>query len=312
LRFIIKTLLILILSLFSVGFSVGCATTQSERFLKSDHRLNETHKIAKVPFVEQSAGQCGPATLAMALQFDGQPISVDELVPQVFTPQMKGSLQGDLISAARRHGMMAIEISGFSSLFTEVAAGHPVIVFENLGLSWAPTWHYALVHGYDFKKKEIILHSGPDREKHERIRNFDRAWGLGQYWGLVVLRPSELAASVGEIEHVSAAAALEKIEKFDEAALAYNQILTRWPQSLGALIGLANLAYQRKEFQSAIDYLKTATEYHPDAAAAWHNLAIAQGRLEQKSEAHISALKAVQLALPKVKTSYAENLKNWL
>jgi hypothetical protein len=54
-----------------------------------------------------------------------------------------------MIGAARRHGRLAYLITGPDSMFEEVAAGHPVIVLQNLGLSWYPVWHYAVVVGYD-------------------------------------------------------------------------------------------------------------------------------------------------------------------
>ncbi len=132
---------------------VGCASTtpQADRLLaeQSFSRGTEAIEISNVPFIEQSEGHCGPASLAMALQWSGLDVSAQEIASQVYTPGMKGSLQNDLIGAARRHGRLAIPIQGLPDLLKELRAGHPVIVFENLALSWLPQWHYAVVFGYD-------------------------------------------------------------------------------------------------------------------------------------------------------------------
>ena len=72
-------------------------------------------------------------------------------------------------------------------MLTEIAAGNPVIIFENLALSWLPQWHYALALGYDLQRQEIILHSGHDANFRWDLSKFERSWMLGDYWGLVVL-----------------------------------------------------------------------------------------------------------------------------
>ena len=112
----------------------GCATStpQADAYLLKNRSIPNSFRIENVPFIQQSAGFCGPAALAMALQANGQKVSVEEIVPQVFTPLAKGTFQTDLISASRRHGMLALPVEGIENLLSEVAAGHPVIVFENL------------------------------------------------------------------------------------------------------------------------------------------------------------------------------------
>lgn len=302
----------------------GCVTPakQTEALLREPLALPKAHLIENVPFIEQSAGYCGPATLAMALGWTGKNISLDEIAPQVYTPGMKGSLQTDMLTASRRNGMMALPIEGMPALIKEISAGNPVIVFENLSVSWAPVWHYAIVFGYDLEKPEVLMHSGPESFKHWNMRTFERSWMLGNYWGLVVLPPDKLSASANELTHVQAASALELLGKVNEAETAYQTILSRWPQSLAALIGAANFSYQREDFKKAIGFLTAATSAHPESAAAWHNLAIAQGSISQgsivqdsmknKKSAQKSAEKAMSLVSGDLKKDYSENLKQWL
>lgn len=257
---------------------LGCATPakQTETLLLTPGDLPVYHEIQDVTFVDQTAGYCGPATLTMAMRWAGQVISVDEVASQVYTPGMKGSLQSDLISASRRRGLMAIPVYNLSALLTEVAAGHPVIIFENLALSWAPQWHYALVLGYDLKKQEIIMHSGPNAYYHWDMKKFERSWMLGDYWGLVVLPAGELSVSANELTNVTAAVGLEQAQKYNEAEKSYRKILEKWPTSLVALIGLANLVHKNGHRNEAISLLRRAIKYHPQSTAAQHNLAVAE------------------------------------
>lgn len=291
----------------------GCAsaTPQAESVLVETRGLPKFAEVEKVPFIEQAAHQCGPATLAMAMNWAGKNISVDEIVPMVYTPGMKGSFQADMVSASRRQGFLAIPIEGLPSLLKEVSAGNPVIVFENLALSWLPQWHYAIVFGYDLQRQQVLMHSGPESFKRWDLRKFERSWKLGGYWGLVVLPAGRLSASAGELSHVKAAAALEQIGKLDEARLSYQLILERWAQSLPAQIGIGNIAYSKKDYPAAIDILQQASLAHPSVAVVWHNLAIAQGAAKMKTAARHTALQALMLAAPEEKALYEKNLKEW-
>lgn len=302
------------LLLFLALALAACAssTPQADAFLSRAHKVPESFEVPNVPFIEQTDFYCGPATLTMALQWAGKKASVDEVAKQVYTPGMKGSLQLDMISASRRNGMIAIPLEGLESLFTEVAAGHPVIVFENLGLSWAPTWHYALLFGYNLPAQQVILHSGPEAFKHWDLKVFERNWKLGDYWGLVVLPPGELAATGDEMAHARATAALEQIGKTEEAEKSYLSVLKRWPQSLPAHIGLANIAFGKKDYKSAVKWLHEASEEHPSTAVVWHNLAIAYGASKMEKEARASAQKAIELASSEERSAYLENLRDWI
>lgn len=299
-------------SLFLLAF-VACATPakQTQALQREKPAVPLSAQIVNVPFVQQTAGYCGPATLTMALQWTGDNTSIDEVASQIYTPGMKGSLQTDLISGSRRHGRMAIPIQGFDSLLKEIAAGHPVIVFENLALSWYPQWHYAIVFGYDLTKPSVTMHSGPEAFKIWDMSKFERSWMLGDYWGLVVLPPDQLSATAGELSHLQAAAGLEQIGKKTEAGIAYRKILERWSGSLPALIGLGNLAYENKNYTQAVFYLQRATKDHPDSASAWHNRALAEGAAKRYKEARQSARRAVELVSGEMKAAYIQSLKNW-
>ncbi len=273
----------LIILIAFAASTLGCAsaTYQTDQLLLNiPTGMNRTAEVIGVPFIDQEIGHCGPATLAMVMQWSGKKISAEELAKQVYTPGMKGSFQTDMISATRRNSMMAIQIDGLTNLLNEVSFGHPVVVFENLALTWAPQYHYAVVYGYDLDKEFVIMHSGPEKAKQWDIRKFERSWKLVDYWGLVVLPPGQLAATGSELSHVTAAAGLEQLAMFDAATISYVAILKRWPDSLGALIGLGNIYYNKKEFKKSVTYLRQAVKAHPESSHAKHNLAVAEQALK--------------------------------
>lgn len=298
--------------LLAAALFTGCAGAQLQstdlRERLATEALPPAHTIEGVPFIEQKVAHCGPASLAMVLNYQGRLISADEIAKQTYTPGMKGSFQQDLISAARRQGYMAVPVSGFDALVKEVDQNHPVIVFENLGVSWYQQWHYAVVLGYDLAKQELTMHSGTHPDEVWGMRRFEQDWMYSDYWGLVVMKPGELSASADEMSHSRAAAALEELGLKDEALSSYAAILTRWPDSLTSAIGMANLKYASGEFKDSVRYLKHATDVHPFEASVWHNLAIAQVGAKEKSEARKSAEAAIRLAAPSEKAGYLERL----
>ena len=254
-------------------FLVSCASKPFQSTdLMTDRSLKiRQHEIANVPFIKQSDNHCGPSTLSMVLQFWGDSAELADLSKQTYTGKAQGTFQTDMISAARRRGYMAVPIQGYNALIKEISNGHPVIVFENLGLSWFPQWHYAVVHGFDLDKQRLNLHSGPDKNITQNMKDFERDWMLGDYWGLVILPAGDLVESATEVQNATAAAALENLQFFDLAEKSYQSILQKWPQSLIALTGMGNLMYRQGRLSKALDYFEEASLHHPESEAAQHN-----------------------------------------
>src|SRR5512137_2247505 len=155
-----RTLRVLALAL--AGLAAGCAALNRPAWPPSVATLPRRSEIATVPFFAQEEYQCGPAAMAMALGRSGLQVTPGELTEKVYTASLRGSLQPAMIAAARRLGRVAYVISTPDALFSEIAAGHPVVVLQNLGLAWIPVWHYAVMIGYDIPKGDVILHSGRD------------------------------------------------------------------------------------------------------------------------------------------------------
>jgi hypothetical protein len=273
----------------------GCTSMQRTPMPQLPENVPDRVELETVPFYAQDAYQCGPATLAMALTWSGLTVTPEELKDQVYTPSRKGSLQLDMVSAARRHGKITYQFNDPAALFPEVAAGHPVIILQNLGLSWLPVWHYAVVIGYDGAQQDVILRSGTTNRKVMSYHVFEKTWARSNYWGLMVLQPDQLPVLAKENDYLDSVVVLERTNHYQAAATGYRTALSRWPQSLNARIGLGNSYYALGDLKGAESALREATASHPKSAVAYNNLAHVlseQGRLK---EALAVAKKAVAL-----------------
>ena len=278
----------------------GCAAVSIKNWHQNAAHLPAQLELNAVPFYPQEKYQCGPASLAMALGWSGLQITPDALTPQVYTPSLKGSLQPAIVAAARREGRIAYEIAGADALLREIAAGHPVIVLQNLGLSWIPVWHYAVVIGYDLSAEVIILHSGITNRRITPLRTFENTWNRSKYWGLVVLPPNRLPATAEESAYVKAVVGLEKARQWTAAIVGYKTALIRWPQSLPAHIGLSNSYYALGDLKSAEEVLGKTTKRFPEEGIAFNNLAQVLWEQGKKQEALEAARHAVKLGGPLV------------
>lgn len=289
----------MILRSFILAFAFllsACAATGVREVTQSS-QLPRQAELTKTPFFPQELYHCGPAALATALNAIDVKVSPDQLVPEVYIPSRKGSLQIEMLAAARRHGALAVKIEPeLGAVLKEIAAGNVVLVMQNLGLSWAPSWHYAVVVGYDLDKELVWLRSGTFERFEMSLSAFQRTWARSKYWAFVALKPGDLPASTGVEAVISALIPLEKTVGAAKATVAYAAAAKRWPGNLVLLTGLGNSAFVTGDLQGAASAFREATSAHPDSAAAHNNLAnvlLAQGDV---MAAKASAQKALQLA----------------
>ncbi len=281
-----------------VALLCGCSALQRTTLPNLPENLPSSHELTGVPFYPQDKYQCGPASLAMALTWSGLAVTPDALKPQVYTPSRKGSLQLAMMGATRRHGRIAYEIGSADALFAEIAAGYPVVILQNLGLSWLPVWHYAVVIGYDVPQQEIILRSGTTRRKVMSYLLFEKTWARSSYWGLMVLAPDQIPVSATENNYLTAVLGLEKANQYPAAVTGYRAALARWPNSLNARMGLGNSCYKLGDLKGAESAFREATELHPQSAPAFNNLAYVLFEQRRLKEALAAAQTAVDLGGP--------------
>lgn len=283
---------------FIFALLFGCSALQRTPMPQLPENVPAGVELVTVPFYPQDAYQCGPATLAMALTWSGLAVTPDDLKDQVYTPSRKGSLQLAMVASTRRHGKIAYQINDPESIFPEIAAGHPVIILQNLGLSWMPVWHYAVVIGYDAPEQDVILRSGTTKRKVLPYFLFEKTWARSNYWGLMVLEPNQTPVSAKENDFLDAVVGLEKANQYQAAVTGYQTALTRWPNSLNSWMGLGYSYYKLGDLKGAESAFREATELHPHSAPAFNNLAYVLLEQRRLKEALAAAQRAVALGGP--------------
>ncbi|WP_018295282.1 PA2778 family cysteine peptidase [Mariprofundus ferrooxydans] len=252
--------------------------------------------MAHVPFFAQSEYQCGPAALAMMLNWAMIPVTPEQLSPKLFIPDKKGSLQIEMMAVPRQYGILAYPLAPqLADLLHEVSAGHPVLVFQNLALSWYPQWHYAVVVAYDLQNRTITLHSGLEAEHRIPLSTFEHTWARAGYWAMLALPPGNLPATAEETRLMKTAAILENAKQPQAAIVTYQAALKRWPDSLAARMGIGNSYYALKQIDKAGEAFYQATIDHPHAAVAFNNLAQVYLEQHQLNKAQNAIQQAIRL-----------------
>lgn len=230
-------------------------------------------ELEATPFFPQTEYQCGPAALATVLAASGVAVTPDELAPQVFLPGRRGSLQLELVAATRRNQRLPYVLKPEpAALFAELSAGRPVLVLQNLGVSWLPVWHYAVVIGADPVDGTVVLRSGTDRRRVMSYRRFMDSWQRAQRWALVTVPLDQVPVSATALGWLDTASAFEQLGQLPQAGTAYAAATQRWPEVPLAWQLLGNVRYKAGDRAGARSAYRRAAELKPDAAS-YNNLA---------------------------------------
>jgi hypothetical protein len=231
-------------------------------------------ELTAVPFFPQTIHQCGPAALATVLGWSGVTTTPEELAPQVYIPERRGSLTVELAAAARRAGRIPWQPSlDADGLVAEVRAGNPVLVLQDLGALGLRRWHYAVVIGYDAGHDAFILRSGTKRRSLERRGRFIDTWARADRWALIALPADRLPASATPEAVVRT---LEESRQFLPAGMpgtVYDRALERWPHDPTLLFAAANDDYAAGRLAVAERRYSALLEQAPDHVAGRNNLA---------------------------------------
>lgn len=288
----------------------GCAgTPQRDALLENiPTALAVPVELDTAPFFPQEDYQCGPAALATILTASGVSVQPAALKPRIYLPARQGSLQIELQAAARSLGRIAYVIAPrLEALFTEIQAGHPVLVLQNLGTDWYPFWHYAVVVGFDLGAEQVVLRSGRHRRHRESLSLFEHTWQRGDHWGLLVVKPGELSPSMEPQPYLQAVSGFETVAARPMVLRAWRAGVKRWPDFHPLRMALANALYAAGRKRAALDEFLHITASAPGYAPAHNNAAQILYELGQLQAALRHAREAVRLGGAHAAT-YSETL----
>lgn len=255
----------------ALALLAGCAAGPETLRLRQETASVE---LRDTPFFAQQRYQCGPAALATVLVSAGVSVRPEALVSEVYIPQREGSLQSEMIAAARRHGRVPFRLDRqVESVLAELHAGRPVLVFQNLGLNRLPVWHYAVAVGHDADRGEFVMRSGTEPRHIESDKDWLARWDRGGRWTVVVVRPDDLPASATAETWLAAVAPFESLGKLQTARIAYEAASRRWPGKALVWAALGNVHYALGERSAAVKAYAQAVDIDPSASLVRNNYA---------------------------------------
>lgn len=276
-----------------MALSACVSTPQSDTLLQQGPAaFSQPVVLPGIAFFPQERYQCGPAALATMLQSSGVDAVPSALVPLIYVPGREGSFQVELVAAARSRGRLAYRIPPtLTALFAEINAGYPVLVMQNLGVSWYPRWHFAVVKGYDLKRREVLLNSGTHEDYAHPLRIFERTWARSEHWAIVVLQPGQVPANGEPGPYFTAVVAFARTSDPAASRHAWVSGLNAWPDDRNLMMGYANFLYQQGDYAAARKWFRNVVDAHPEYAPAYNNLGqvLFEQGYEDKGLAYVNA-----------------------
>lgn len=261
-----------------IGFCLalsGCLSVppQTALMLANPPDIPSKHQIADVPFYPQQEYFCGPTTLSEVFNFYGLSTTPQQIAPALFIPDLQGSLQIEMVAAARQHGLLAYAEQGnMSQLFSLVSEDIPVIVLQNVSTPWYPMWHYAVVTGYDLSNQSVVLHSGIEKDRVAELNVFERTWARGKYWLLALVPSDKASAHFDPFIYVSAAQDLLSSGKHTQGVNALKKATKQWPDYWLSYFLLGN-HYLATDNTLAVFWYQQGLNYAEQQAAYLNNYA---------------------------------------
>ena len=158
-------------------------------------------------------------------------------------------------------------------ILAELAAGRPVLVLHNYGLPFLPRWHYAVVVGYDSARghrHHAIRSETPTRVAHAHVHGrLAQRRPLGDGGVASGRDPCQRRAGL----YLEAAADFERGATAQDARLAFDAAVRRWPEEPVGWIGRGTAHYRDGKVADAARDYAAALRVDGSQAGARNNLA---------------------------------------
>jgi tetratricopeptide (TPR) repeat protein len=285
-------------------FLCGCAGL-NYNFIKDnlDNDIDEGHYIDGLHFFGQEKNFCGPAALAIVMNYWGDDVSQEEIAQEIYRPSIKGSLTVDLERYAFKRGFFAqAGIFELDELGPKIRDGIPVVVMLQV-MPFIKKNHYLVFFGYDETREVVLVYSGKDEPELMGYGDFVRKWESAGKWALIVCPPQKVNWDLDAYYLNKLGLIYEESGVNDLAVIYYKKAVKEDDSQALYFFNLGNVYLKLKDYTQAVVYYIKAIEIDKGYADAYNNIAYSlylDGRNLDMAEDYAKEA----LALPSDKKAY--------
>lgn len=263
-------------------FVVACSSLHQRKLENNLSRKKNIDFKLSVPFYRQKDNYCGPNSLySIVSYYEPHQFTSENIEDMTFTPGSKGTYKRDMLSAARRLGYAAYEIEP-EEYIASLQAKVPILVFQNLGLSWSPTWHYSILTGFSGDQETFYHHNGYEKHQPLTPRKLINTWERGGAWSYVIVFPDYLPNFVSVKQAMANIKIFIRLNNEQAAIDILKQAVQRWPASSEIHAVLAIIYEKRKNYRQALVHQKKVVSLLPHSQKAKFNLAYLYKKIQNK------------------------------
>lgn len=130
---------------------------------------------------------CGPAAMAMVLNYHGTKVPLDAVTAALYNTSLKGTLITDMKDyAVSRYPSSHIEKSDICRVVDSISRRRPVILMIDPGKGLISSPHYVVAVGYDTERGELLIHDGYGKFVRKSFGEINDWWKKTGFLSLVV------------------------------------------------------------------------------------------------------------------------------
>jgi tetratricopeptide (TPR) repeat protein len=238
-----------------------------------DNDIDEGHYIDGLRFFKQDKNFCGPAALAVVMNYWGDDITQEKIAEHIYKESIKGSLTVDLESYAYKRGFFA-QAGSFTldELGPKLRDGIPIIVIVQV-MPFIKKNHYLVLFGYNDTREVVIVYSGKEEPELMSYKDFVRKWESAGKWALVVCPPQKVNWDLNAYYLNKLGLLYEESGLNDLAVLNYEKAIKEDDTTALYFFNLGNVYLKTKDYSKAVAYYNKAIEIDKQYADAYNNIA---------------------------------------